>query len=98
MQGIKSQHTPWHTRASAEVLRELGVAATSGLSAGETARRLARDGPNQIRSAHTINRWRILLRQFESSIVILLLIACVLSGILGDLRDVFAILAIVVLN
>lgn len=71
---------------------------TQGLSSAEAAFRLARDGPNDIRERRKPRPWLILLAQFQSSIIILLLVACVLSGFLGDWKDVVVILAIVLLN
>ncbi len=87
----------WHRLSVGEVLNRTGSGA-AGLEVPEAARRLAADGPNQIDEAKGASRLRILARQFESRMIWILLFAGVLSGLLGELIDAVAILAIVVLN
>ncbi len=87
----------WHNVAAEEALAELG-SSPSGLSASEATRRLTANGPNQLAETHRSSPLWILLGQFKSLIVWILIGAGILSGILGDLTDAIAILAIVVLN
>jgi Ca2+-transporting ATPase len=87
----------WHHRPADEVLTQLG-STPAGLSAAEAAQRLAKDGPNELKVAKRISPWRILGRQFKSLVIWILLAAGVLSGVLGDWVESFAILAVVVLN
>ncbi len=70
----------------------------SGLSIKESAVRLTRHGRNELVEAKPINPWTILLGQFKSLIVWILIFAGIISGALGELVDSIAILAIVVLN
>jgi Mg2+-importing ATPase len=67
-----------------------------GLSPEEAARRLARDGPNTIDMPHTHRLLHVLVAQFTSPIVLILLAATVLSIALGDITDGSIILAIIV--
>ncbi|MGZ5019384.1 MAG: cation-translocating P-type ATPase, partial [Chthoniobacterales bacterium] len=69
-----------------------------GLSSAEAARRLAQDGPNELREAEPISAWKIFFAQFKSLIIWILIAAAVVSGLLGEVADAVAILAIVVLN
>jgi Mg2+-importing ATPase len=71
------------------------AASTEGLPAEEAARRLARDGPNTIEVAHPHRGLRLLLAQFTSPIVLILVAATVLSMALGDAADGLIILVIV---
>jgi len=71
------------------------AAIAEGLSAAEAARRLARDGPNAIEVAHPHRGLRLLVAQFTSPIVVILVAATVLSMALGDLSDGLIILVIV---
>ena len=87
----------WHHRPAKKVLTQLGSAPT-GLSTAEAARRLAQDGPNELQEATHISGWRILARQFKSVVVWVLIAAGVLSGVLGEVLEAIAILAVVVLN
>jgi Ca2+-transporting ATPase len=87
----------WHTLSAEDVLARLGSSA-AGLSTAEAARRLAAGGPNEIEEGKRVGPLRILLRQFNSLIIWILIVAGVVSGVLGEAMDAIAILAIVVLN
>ena len=87
----------WHSQSAAEVLAQLGSSA-SGLSAQEAGQRLAADGPNELQEGKRISPLQILLGQFKSLIIWILIAAGVISGLLGEVVDCIAILAIVVLN
>lgn len=67
-----------------------------GLSSGEAAARLARLGPNRAGRATRPGAPALLLRQFRSPIILILLAAAGLSGFLGDPTDALIILAIVI--
>ena len=88
---------PWHSQPAERVLAQLGSAA-SGLSATEAAQRLATNGPNQLKQGKHISPLQIFLSQFNSLIIWILIAAGFISGILGEVVDTIAILAIVVLN
>ncbi len=87
----------WHNRAADEVLSSLGSSA-EGLSSAEAAKRLAADGPNELTEGKRISAAKILLGQFKSLIIWILIAAGVISGVLGDAVDAAAIFAIVILN
>jgi P-type Mg2+ transporter len=75
----------------------LHATATSaaGLPPEEAARRLARDGPNTVEVAHGRRGLRLLLAQFTSPIVLILVAATILAMALGDLADGLIILVII---
>jgi Ca2+-transporting ATPase len=87
----------WHHRSAEEVLAHLDSSAT-GLSATEAAQRLASNGPNALQEGKRIRPLQVFLGQFKSLIIWILIVAGVISGVLGDVVDAIAILAIVVLN
>ena len=87
----------WHSVPADEVLAEVG-SSRSGLSASEAASRLARDGPNELAEGESISALSLLFGQFRSLIIWILIAAGILSGILGEVADAAAILAIVVIN
>jgi Mg2+-importing ATPase len=72
-----------------------GEADAGGLSGPEAARRLARDGFNRIEVARAHRGVRLLLAQFTSPIILILIVATVLAMILGDLTDGLIILVII---
>jgi Ca2+-transporting ATPase len=69
-----------------------------GLSQEEARDRLEKEGPNVIPAGKGMSIWQLLLRQFASLIVWLLLVAVVFSLFLGEWIAAGAILVIVVLN
>jgi len=69
-----------------------------GLTADEARHRLARVGPNRVGEHPEIPLWRLLLAQFRSLVVLLLLAAAVIAGSLGERVEALAILAALLLN
>ncbi len=87
-----------HTLPIAEVADMLGTDVNRGLTAGEAARRLSEFGPNELHEAPRPGLWQLLLRQFKNFLVLILVVACIISFLLGEWIDAIAILTIVVLN
>ncbi len=87
----------WYDRPSEEALTRFG-SSSAGLSAAEAAQRLAANGPNALRAGKTISPLKILLGQFKSVIIWILIGAGVVSAALGEVMDAIAIVAIVAFN
>jgi Ca2+-transporting ATPase len=87
----------WFNQPPAEVLAQLAATA-DGLSTAEAAQRLAHNGPNVLTEGKKANPFRIFLGQFKSLIVWILILAGAVAGLLGEVVDCLAILAIVILN
>jgi Ca2+-transporting ATPase len=87
----------WHSQSAEAVLAKLASTA-NGLSAQEAAQRLSDNGPNELKEGKRISPWQILLGQFKSLLIWILIAAGVISGVLGEVVDAIAILAIVILN
>jgi Ca2+-transporting ATPase len=88
----------WHALKAEEILEQLATPAEEGLTAEEARRRLEQFGPNQLREAPPVTFWQMLWQQFNNFVVILLVVACIISAVLGEYVEAAAILAIVVLN
>lgn len=80
-----------HARAVDDVLDALHVDPAAGLSDDEAARRLERYGANRIRQAVQRRWWQVLLEQFRSVIVLLLLAASLIALAFGELPEAIAI-------
>ena len=93
-----SSHDEWHLLTAAQAAGSLGVGPALGLTPDEVAERLRRHGPNELVERGSKPPWRILLDQFTSKLVLILIVAAVISAAVGDFKDAVAILAIVVLN
>jgi P-type Ca2+ transporter type 2C len=87
----------WHAWDAQEVLDHLKVRG-NGLNTEEAQRRLERYGPNQLQEAPRPSFWQTLWEQLNNFVVILLILASVISALLGDYVEAAAIMAIVVLN
>jgi Mg2+-importing ATPase len=72
-------------RPADQVLADLG-SGTAGLTSEEAALRLAREGPNAVRT-HKASAWSVLARQLRSPILILLIITAAVSLALGDFTN-----------
>ncbi len=87
----------WHALSAQEVLDHLKVR-EDGLSSAEAAVRRTQYGPNQLDEAPRPSFFKMLWEQFNNFIVMLLIVASIISAILGEWVDASAIMAIVVLN
>lgn len=87
----------WHTLTAEQALSALD-AERHGLSEAEADARLARFGPNQLPEARMLGPAQVFLRQFRSPLIYLLLVAGVLSLVLGDRWDAIFIFGVLVLN
>jgi len=88
----------WHDLNSEQVLSRLQTPQQTGLSSEEAARRLQVFGPNQLAEKPSPSFLQLVIGQLNNFLVILLIIAAVISGMLGEYVDAAAIFAIVVLN
>lgn len=70
----------------------------TGLSEEEARQRLEKYGVNELKQREKISPFQILIRQFTSSIVFILLAALVISLLIGEKLDAIVISTIVVLN
>jgi Ca2+-transporting ATPase len=90
--------TDWYQKEATKVISLLATDAQAGLAEAEAQRRLAEHGPNELVERGLKSPWRILWEQLTGLMVVILIVAAVVSGALGDWKDAVAILAIVVLN
>lgn len=86
-----------------EVTSQLKTSETAGLTTEETKRRLEEFGYNQLVSKRKKSFFQMFMGQFKSFMIIILLIAAVVSGVVGvmedeGLLDTFVILGILLLN
>ncbi len=88
---------PWHTLSPQEVLEHLRVR-DNGLTSAQAAERMAQYGPNALTEAPRPGFLAMLWDQFNNFIVMLLIVASVISALLGEWIDASAIMLIVLLN
>ena len=69
-----------------------------GLSQTEVERRQQKYGPNLLPERGATPVWKIVLRQFASPLIYILVAAAVVSVVIGDLKDASFIAAVLILN
>lgn len=84
----------WHAHTVDGVLSELATT-TNGLSDAEARRRLAAEGPNELRAVARTSAWETFAAQFKNALIVILLIATLLSGLLGHALEAGVIAVIV---
>jgi P-type Ca2+ transporter type 2C len=87
----------WHSLSLDDTLKRLAVQ-EGGLSSDEAAKRLKQYGLNQLTEAPRPGFLSKLWDQLNNFVVILLIVASIVSALLGEWVDAAAIMAIVVLN
>ncbi|MFO8015645.1 MAG: calcium-transporting P-type ATPase, PMR1-type [Candidatus Woesearchaeota archaeon] len=80
-----------------ETLKDLDTG-RKGLSASEAKERLEKHGPNELEEKKGISPLRILLRQFSSPLIWILIGAVIISFLIGEKIDAAIILVILILN
>jgi Ca2+-transporting ATPase len=68
------------------------------LSEAQASERLSKHGPNELAQAPPVSALKRLLRQFSDLVIWILIVAAVISGVVGEWADSLAILSIVLLN
>jgi len=90
--------TPWYTLSVAEVEQTLQTRISDGLSDAEVARRREQYGRNSLVESQGRPLYLILLDQFKSLIVALLIVATIIAFALGENIEAVAVLVVIVLN
>jgi len=87
----------WYQLSFSEVKKKLETTET-GLPDHEIEERIKRYGLNKLAEEEKISKLRILLHQFLSPLIYILMIAAVVTAFLGEYIDMGVILAVVILN
>lgn len=87
----------WYQVSAKEVLQKLATS-ESGLTSEEAKKRFIQYGPNKLAEEEKISRFKILLHQFTSPLIYILLIAGLVTVLLKEYIDSGVIFAVVILN
>ena len=88
--------TPWASEVGA--VRESLATTAEGLSDAEVISRRAEVGPNRLPAKTAKSGWRLLFRQFRGFLNLTLMVAAVIAGLVGDVKDAALISSVVVFN
>lgn len=87
-----------YTKTAEQVIKDLKTDLKDGLTSAQAQKRLAQYGPNVLKEEIGKNPLLILFSQFRSFLVIILIVASIISYLLGHSLDALMILAIVAIN
>lgn len=85
---MNPQHTFWNL--SIDQLLQQTHSTTGGLSSQDAKQRLSQYGANSLKQTHKSSALMLLLNQFKSPIILILIFAAVLSIFLKDAADAIA--------
>jgi Ca2+-transporting ATPase len=88
----------WHTLSVAQALHKQSTQLTSGLSQTEVKERQNEYGFNRLDETPPEPAWHLLLSQFKSVLILVLIIAAIVAAAIGDLSDGIVILIVVMIN
>ena len=88
----------WTSLTTSDAVEQLGVDPEQGLGAAEVVARRTVYGPNRLAEPPVRPRWKKFVDQFRSGIVLILVVAAVIAGAVGDLKDTVVIAVVLVIN
>jgi Ca2+-transporting ATPase len=94
---VSSSETRWH-RLSPQASLERLASRAAGLSHEESAKRRQEHGFNVLDEAPPQSRLALFASQFADYMIVVLLVAALIAGLVGDFADAVVIVGIVVLN
>ena len=92
------QPASFYSQPAHIALKRLNAKLDEGLSSADAQQRLEQYGHNELPAGQKTPLWKLFLAQFKDFVVILLIVASLVSILLGDMIEGLAIMAIVVLN
>ena len=95
--GPQSEKTDWYALSIAETLERID-STPEGLDSAEAERRFEQCGPNRLRPPQPRSAWRRFLTQFRNVLIYVLLIAALVTAVLGHWVDTGVILGVVIIN
>ncbi|MBN2253751.1 MAG: HAD-IC family P-type ATPase [Kosmotogaceae bacterium] len=93
----KSENTKWYKLSVEETLQNLD-SPRDGISSEEARERLNSFGPNELPKKKRVTLLQVILSQFKDPLIYILLVAGLISVIIGQPDDAIFILAVVALN
>ena len=88
----------WFKKTSEEVLKELNSNALNGLSSTEAKERLETNGENKLSEKKKKTIFQLFFAQINDIMIYILLIAALISGIIGEVSDAIIILIVILVN
>lgn len=87
----------WHAKEVKEIFQEFS-SSEKGLSDEQVKNHLEKFGKNKIKKTHKLRPLKILLEQFKSFLIYILIFAAIVSFVVGNFIDAVVISAVVIVN
>lgn len=81
-----------------ETIKRSGTDKNNGLTTEEAVKRQEKYGKNVLPSKESISIWSVIKHQFKNPLIYILLIASVVTAIIGEIKDTVFILVVVLIN
>ncbi len=88
----------FEAKSTADVISALNSDAVKGLTAKEASSRLVKNGPNALREGKQKTYPIMFLEQLNEPLIYVLIVAAIISAILGELSDTGIIVAVILIN
>jgi Ca2+-transporting ATPase len=88
---------PWYQQDTVSIIEQLETS-DKGLSEAAVSVRLRQYGPNRLAEEGQISRLKLLLHQFTSPLIYILMLAAVVTFFLQEFKDAGVIVAVIILN
>ena len=88
----------WFKKESNEIINELSTNLINGLSSSEAKARLEKDGLNKIEGKKKKSIFQLFLAQVNDAMIYILLIAAIISALVGEVSDAIIILIVIFVN
>ncbi len=95
---MEQNDRPYYVLDPQETLRHIETNRDRGLTQQEVQDRREQYGPNQLREAQRVSAWRILLNQFKSIVILLLVIAAAVALATARWPEAIALVAVTLVN
>ena len=86
----------WHSLEVDAVLKALESDPSRGLAPAQVQDRLGKHGPNELTHEEKASPWEIFFGQFKNILIAILIVATILSALVGEYVDAGIILVIIV--
>ncbi|MBK1813696.1 calcium-translocating P-type ATPase, PMCA-type [Clostridium sp. YIM B02505] len=88
----------WYTKNTSEVLKDLNVDESVGLSTEEAEKRIEKYGENKLASKKKKSIFQLFVAQLADFMIYILLAAALISGIMGEISDAIIIIIVILVN
>ena len=88
----------WYNKSVDECINELGSDIKNGLSSEKAKELLEKNGRNELKQKNKKSLLSKIIDQFKDPMILILIGACIMSAVVGEITDAFIIIAIVVVN